>query len=726
MDTLKLATATTLNLENLTRNQTVQPIQQVEIFQLQGASSLTLSANDVLSLGGSNASTMSAFTFTSTSGGTGSATSTGKVQFVVNGTSTDTVNLAVLENDAVLTSGVLGNTGLAGVWNDMGTTQIGPISYHVYNHSTTQAQVLVAGAAVNTPASSQSVSITRADSSAAAVNYVEEFNAGTGTTAVNTFASTIDTQAWSITAIDFLSANALVPELKLTTGASATQTWVNTGMGTDAKLVIGPDTGAGNSNEPRLNVFTSKAGVFSAISFNYIELNSSYAHNTNGGSLVKFYDASGSEINSTVFAVPLSVGTGTLGTYTYALPTGVTASSFSIETNTNDQWFMDGLTMTTAASSYLANTSATVDSTPLLSGTYTNNLNVGDVVKVYDGSTYVGTATVDSATKTWTLQLTTPQAVGSHSYVAKIESSTSTTLATSNNYSLNTLSKVTVAPIVMDLNGDGQIAYSQVQMDMNNDGVLDNSAWVAGNDGVLVLDQYGDGSVRNTSQFAFARNAGETDLQGLAAQYDSNHDGVFNSLDTQFAEFAVWQDADQNGVAGTGEVKHLADLGITSINLNSNGIQATPAQGVSEAGRTTAELADGSTMVVADAAFSYQIGTADPINTSIADWLDPQNANHFDMTGSRLADGSTTANSVNLTINDLLNLPVDANGLQAARINGDANDTVNLDNLLGSQESWVSQGSVVQDGVSYSAYSVTGHEAIQVLIDNQIQNVNIG
>jgi hypothetical protein len=387
---------------------------------------------------------------------------------------------------------------------------------------------------------------------------------------------------------------------------------------------------------------------------------------------------------------------------------------------------MDGLTMTTAASSYLANTSATVDSTPLLSGTYTNNLNVGDVVKVYDGSTYVGTATVDSATKTWTLQLTTPQAVGSHSYVAKIESSTSTTLATSNNYSLNTLSKVTVAPIVMDLNGDGQIAYSQVQMDMNNDGVLDNSAWVAGNDGVLVLDQYGDGSVRNTSQFAFARNAGETDLQGLAAQYDSNHDGVFNSLDTQFAEFAVWQDADQNGVAGTGEVKHLADLGITSINLNSNGIQATPAQGVSEAGRTTAELADGSTMVVADAAFSYQIGTADPINTSIADWLDPQNANHFDMTGSRLADGSTTANSVNLTINDLLNLPVDANGLQAARINGDANDTVNLDNLLGSQESWVSQGSVVQDGVSYSAYSVTGHEAIQVLIDNQIQNVNIG
>jgi hypothetical protein len=345
---------------------------------------------------------------------------------------------------------------------------------------------------------------------------------------------------------------------------------------------------------------------------------------------------------------------------------------------------------------------------------------VGSLIQLYDngGTTVLGTATV-GADGTWTvtgLNL----AAGTHNFTAKSTDAAGTVSTSSVAYN------ATVTPVVLDLNGDGQLGYSQIKMDLNRDGILDTTAWVAAQDGLLMHDIYGDGSVRDNSQFAFARHGGETDLQGLAAQYDSNHDGVFNSLDTQFAEFAVWQDADQNGVAGTGEVKHLADLGIASINLNSNGIQATPAQGVSEAGRTTAELADGSTMVVADAAFSYQIGTADPINTSIADWLDPQNANHFDMTGSRLADGSTTANSVNLTINDLLNLPVDANGLQAARINGDANDTVNLDNLLGSQESWVSQGSVVQDGVSYSAYSVTGHEAIQVLIDNQIQNVNIG
>ncbi|WP_233254753.1 S-layer family protein [Limnohabitans sp. 2KL-51] len=142
VDTLKLAAGTTLNLETLTSNQTVKPIQEVEIFQMQGTSSLTLSANDVLSLGGSNASTMAGYTFTSTTGGTASASSTGKVQMVITGTASDTLVLDPLMKDGVTTNGVEGNTGLAGQWDDMGTAVVGGVTYKVYNHSTTQAQVL--------------------------------------------------------------------------------------------------------------------------------------------------------------------------------------------------------------------------------------------------------------------------------------------------------------------------------------------------------------------------------------------------------------------------------------------------------------------------------------------------------------------------------------------------------------------------------------------------------
>jgi hypothetical protein len=75
----------------------------------------------------------------------------------------------------------------------------------------------------------------------------------------------------------------------------------------------------------------------------------------------------------------------------------------------------------------------------------------------------------------------------------------------------------------------------------------------------------------------------------------------------------VWQDADQNGVSDAGEVRSLADWGITSINLVSDGVQRTPVDGVTEAGRSTANLADGSTMLVADAAFAFRDATADEL-----------------------------------------------------------------------------------------------------------------
>jgi hypothetical protein len=134
---------------------------------------------------------------------------------------------------------------------------------------------------------------------------------------------------------------------------------------------------------------------------------------------------------------------------------------------------------------------------------------------------------------------------------------------------------------------------------------------VAAQDGLLVHDIYGDGSVRDNSQFAFARHGGESDLQGLAGQFDSNNDGVLNANDTQFDEFAVWQDTDQDGVADAGEVKTLADLGITALQLNSDGVARNPETGVTEVGRSTAQLANGSTLVVADAAFNYTLSTAE-------------------------------------------------------------------------------------------------------------------
>ena len=164
-----------------------------------------------------------------------------------------------------------------------------------------------------------------------------------------------------------------------------------------------------------------------------------------------------------------------------------------------------------------------------------------------------------------------------------------------------------VAPVVLDLNRDGDLSYSQTLMDVNNDGQLDQTAWAGRQDGVLVWDKYADGLVHDNSQYAFSQygTADATDLQGLAAAFDSNRDGVFNAQDAKFGEFKVWQDGNGNGASDAGEVRSLAEVGIEAIQLSSDGVVRAPAVGVQEAGRSTAQLADGGEMLVADAAFAY-------------------------------------------------------------------------------------------------------------------------
>jgi VCBS repeat-containing protein len=171
-----------------------------------------------------------------------------------------------------------------------------------------------------------------------------------------------------------------------------------------------------------------------------------------------------------------------------------------------------------------------------------------------------------------------------------------------------------IGPVTIDLNGDGQIGYSQLEMDVNSDGVLDTTAWVGAQDGVLVWDRYQDGQVHDASQYAFT--GGMTDLQALAARFDTNFDGVFSASDAAYADFAVWQDANQNGSSDAGELISLEQLGITSIQLQSDGAQSTPAAGVMVQGQASAAMADGSTLLIHDVLFSYSDAVVNPAASS--------------------------------------------------------------------------------------------------------------
>ena len=160
-----------------------------------------------------------------------------------------------------------------------------------------------------------------------------------------------------------------------------------------------------------------------------------------------------------------------------------------------------------------------------------------------------------------------------------------------------------VAPIAIDLDRDG-VEYlnrhANVVYDYSNNNLLQSTAWVSADDGMLAI-QRGDGSLNIT----FSTQAGETDLQGLAKVYDTNHDNVFDAQDSGFNNFGVWQDADSDGVVDAGEFLSLADRGIVSLSLTSDGVIHTAADGdVLIYGQTTYTMTDGSTAIAEDVAFA--------------------------------------------------------------------------------------------------------------------------
>jgi hypothetical protein len=133
-----------------------------------------------------------------------------------------------------------------------------------------------------------------------------------------------------------------------------------------------------------------------------------------------------------------------------------------------------------------------------------------------------------------------------------------------------------VTPIVLDLNGDGIQTTSMqdgVSFDINNDGKVDQTAWVARGDGLLVRDINKDGQINNGSELfgsATSLGNGKTAADGYAAMkaLDTNNDGVLDASDAAFGELSVWTDNNGNGMTDGNELTKLSDLGINSLSLN--------------------------------------------------------------------------------------------------------------------------------------------------------------
>ncbi|MCX2898529.1 S8 family serine peptidase [Pseudomonas mandelii] len=150
-----------------------------------------------------------------------------------------------------------------------------------------------------------------------------------------------------------------------------------------------------------------------------------------------------------------------------------------------------------------------------------------------------------------------------------------------------------VDPLLLDLTGDGvQMTpiSDGVLFDTDHSGTLKRSGWADRTTGILVVDD-GSGQIKDVSQMfseyfrgALGGNgqAGEAlfkDGFAALASVDGNADQVINSSDEIWSQLRVWVDASHDGKSDAGELKTLAELGITQINVTATPVSGDVRQG---------------------------------------------------------------------------------------------------------------------------------------------------
>jgi hypothetical protein len=148
-----------------------------------------------------------------------------------------------------------------------------------------------------------------------------------------------------------------------------------------------------------------------------------------------------------------------------------------------------------------------------------------------------------------------------------------------------------VDPLILDLDGDGlEITplSKGVLFDANGDLVKTGTAWAGADDGILVWDRNGNGTIDSGAELfgdetilANGPNAGKKAANGFAAlaDLDSNADGKFDALDTQYVNLRIWRDLNQDGISQANELQSLQATGVQSINLTSSTVNASYAGG---------------------------------------------------------------------------------------------------------------------------------------------------
>ena len=183
----------------------------------------------------------------------------------------------------------------------------------------------------------------------------------------------------------------------------------------------------------------------------------------------------------------------------------------------------------------------------------------------------------------------------------------------------------TTSPIVLDLDNDGietANVLTGTHFDHNANGFRELTGWVNPDDGLLVMDRDGNGTI-DTGKELFGNQTllanGTKAANGFQAlaELDSNHDGKIDANDPAYSQLMVWQDIDGDGYSSADELYTLEELGIQNISTGYANTNITDVNGNTIKENGTFVHTDGTTGSAADVWFHV-----DNMYTVADEWLD--------------------------------------------------------------------------------------------------------
>lgn len=138
-------------------------------------------------------------------------------------------------------------------------------------------------------------------------------------------------------------------------------------------------------------------------------------------------------------------------------------------------------------------------------------------------------------------------------------------------------------PLTLDLDGDGLETVGintahPILFDHDADGVKTATGWIKPDDGFLVLDRNGNGTI-DSGEELFGDSTPLLDNDGniigkaedgfaALAQEDTNNDGLVDVNDAHFANLRIWRDLNSDGISQADELLTMDQAGIAAIKVD--------------------------------------------------------------------------------------------------------------------------------------------------------------